>query len=213
MSGSAQIDLLGAPDVGGARDEHDRYYTPPWCTRALMHYLGERLVGPIWEPAAGQCHIVDVLRDAGHRVIATDITPHESLDQTGDFLTRGSGEFARVEAVEWIVTNPPYVCDSGTATDFVRTALDLLHFHGVRGVAMLMRLSWLEPCAERWDIFDEYPPTDYVVLPRVNYIGAPSANNQTSVWYVWDRLAPSTCNVRHYPSEIRSPTFDWGRLP
>ena len=84
---------------------------------------------------------------------------------------------------DWIVTNPPYKTGSHTATDFVRHALNL----GL-SVAMLLRLTWLEPCADRVDILTEDPPTDVLILPRVNFIGAPGSNPCTSAWLVWDRF-------------------------
>lgn len=215
---TSQLDMLGAPDVGGTRDKRDRYFTPRWATLALLDYLGDRLAGLVWEPCAGQCHIVDVLRERDHHVLATDITPYPSLDGVHDFLhlERGYAPPAvsmdgtvTVNAPHWIVTNPPYTTDQCTATDIVRHALEL----ATVGVAMLLRLSWLEPCDDRVDLLMTDPPTDYIILPRVNYIGAPSGNNQTSVWCVWDRRrnvgSGGYTRVKHYPADIRKPTYDW----
>ena len=179
-----------------------------------MRFLGSTLGGLIWEPCAGQCHIVDVLREAGHSVLATDITPHESLDGVHNFLdmvpnpinwTPTGSRF--VDQPHWIITNPPYSTELCTATDIIRHALTefpLSH------VAMLVRLAWLEPCDERADILLNDPPTDVLVLPRVNYIGAPSSNNQTSVWVIWFRGANHGVALTHwFPSDIRKPTYDW----
>lgn len=201
-----QIDMLGAPDVGVTRDKRDRYFTPRWPTLALLDYLGDRLSGLIWEPCAGHGHIVEVLREVGHEVWASDITPHPSLDDQHDFMRTDAHE-GYVDYVDWIVTNPPYTTDECTATEIVRHALEL----ATVGVAMLLRLSWLEPCDDRVDLLMTDPPTDYVILPRVNYIGAPSGNNQTSVWCVWDRRRGSGgyTRVKHYPADIRKPTYEW----
>lgn len=213
---SGQTDIFGAPDVGGERDESDRYYTPPWATRALLHHMGDRLRGDVWEPCAGQGHIADVLEShpSVNDVLRTDIIPSPGHDVSA----RGVGlDFVDPEEPHrywpgWVVTNPPYRTARGDhATDFVDMALRVAG----RGVAMLLRVGWIEPCDDRAVLFMEDPPTDYVVLPRVNYIGAPSSNNQTSVWFVWDRRADTPAGmarVRHYPADIREPTFDWSRL-
>lgn len=217
----SQIDLLGAPDVGGPRHELDAYDTPKWATRALCHHLGERLRGPVWECCAGAGAIVDVV--AQHpgvsQVWATDVAPRRDDVEQLDFLS------ARSVYGGWIVSNPPYVTRTGLqASDIVRHAI--AHTLPVR-VAMLLRLAFVEPCEDRTDLLGVIgragfsAPTDYIVLPRVNYIGAPSGNNQTSVWYVWDyseewrmglALDEGLVTVRTYPADIRSATFDWGRL-
>jgi len=67
---------------GRERLDADRYFTPTWCTEALLPHLPER-IHTAWEPAAGSLKMVDVL---ARRFIvpATDIaTGH-------DFLTFGA---------------------------------------------------------------------------------------------------------------------------
>lgn len=223
---AAQPDMFGAPDVGGERDANDRYFTPPWATRALIDHLGERLHGLIWEPCAGHGYIVDVLRDGGHSVLATDILPHEALDGVHNFLDmepsaslregvrfEGYKAVASVSQPHWIITNPPYTTAICTATDIVRHALETFPRSSV---AMLLRLSWLEPCDDRAALLLDYRPTDYIVLPRVHYIGAPGNNNQTSIWMIWDRsekwrwdhAQEGFATVKHYTAED---CRQWGR--
>lgn len=209
-----QLDMIGHEppgdlEVGGKRDPYDRYFTPPWATRALIDHLGERLHGLIWEPCAGHGYIVDVLRDAGHSVLATDILPHEALDEVHNFLE----PCAYSPGMRWIITNPPYTTAICTATDIVRHALEAFPRSSV---AMLLRLSWLEPCDDRAALLLDYRPTDYIVLPRVHYIGAPGNNNQTSVWMIWDRsekwrwdhAQEGFATVKHYTAED---CRQWGR--
>jgi hypothetical protein len=50
---------------------HDLYETPAVAVQALLRV--ERLPHVIWEPAAGRGAIVQVLRVAGHRVVAQDL--------------------------------------------------------------------------------------------------------------------------------------------
>jgi hypothetical protein len=66
----------------------DLYETPECAVRALLKV--ESFAGAIWEPACGPGAIVRTLREAGHKVIATDIADHGCPDSTGgiDFLLK-----------------------------------------------------------------------------------------------------------------------------
>ena len=111
---------------------NDLYETPEVATLALLR--AEPLPRTIWEPACGPGAIVRVLRDAGHRVIATDLIDYRSPDQDHagrDFLL----ERRAPDGVEMIVTNPPFKL----AAQFAAHALSLCP-----RVAMLLRLTFLE---------------------------------------------------------------------
>jgi hypothetical protein len=107
----------------------DCYDTPPAAVHALLKV--ERLPYLIWEPACGRGNIVEVLRAAGHEVVATDLTYRgcpDSLDRI-DFLLPTKFN------CEAIVTNPPF----SLADRFVLTALERAPL-----VIMLLRLAFLE---------------------------------------------------------------------
>lgn len=212
---TAQPDMFGAPDVGGERHEDDAYYTAPWCTLALLDYLGDDLQGSIWEPFCGDgTGIVLPLRAAGHTVHASDISTRDDILSGAvrglDFLSCGPEH--PLCGVPNIVTNSAYaVTQNGEkrlASDFVRHALRMASC----SVWFFLRNGWSEPCKDRYTLFRDHPPTDYVHLPRCNFVGAPPGNNQHSVWYGWRLDAPETRRVEHYPDDIREPTFDWSRL-
>ena len=197
---------IGTPQWDGdGRDPLDRYYTPESATQALLDYMGPRIYGVVWEPCCGQDWIGRVVRKhpGVERVILTDVDPDSAREEEFDFL---SSE-AVFDFQDWIVTNPPYVIPhwrngTATASDFVREALayqkDRAQASAMTpcGVAMLLRLSWLEPCKEREDIFREHPPTDVLILPRVHYINAPGSNNMTSAWVIWDPTRQGQQTVR-----------------
>ena len=85
----------------------DLYETPPCATEALLQV--ERLPHWIWEPAAGRGAIVNVLRDHGHAVIASDIVDDGfPLHFARDFLTAVK---APVGASECILSSIPAVSD------------------------------------------------------------------------------------------------------
>lgn len=187
------FDLEEPPETGG-RDPLDRYYTPEWATQALVDYLGSRFKGMIWDPCCGKDWGGRVMRAGKHveGYYGTDIDPDatcgygrpgtEALELFAERF--GFMDWHLAEHVDWIATNPPYRAGDLVASDFVRHAL---RYCGDTSVAMLLRLTWLEPCGDRVDILTDDPPTDVLILPRVNFIGAPGSNPCTSVWVIWDR--------------------------
>lgn len=54
------------------------------------------------------------------------------------------------------------------------------------GLALLLRLSWLEPTEARADFLRQYPPARVHVLPRHDFKGRGSTDSVTSAWMVWD---------------------------
>src|SRR5262249_50950074 len=85
----------------------DLYPTHPGAVRALLAV--EKLALPpdrIWEPCAGRGAIADVLRAAGHDVIASDLVDYSIPGQFArwDFLM----EQRAPDGVAEIVTNVPY---------------------------------------------------------------------------------------------------------
>jgi hypothetical protein len=167
---------------------NDLYETPEVATLALLR--AEPLPRTIWEPACGPGAIVRILRDAGHRVIATDLIDYRSpyQDHAGrDFLLE-----RRARGVEMIVTNPPFKL----AAQFAAHALSLCP-----RVAMLLRLSFLEAGNEktkagrarlfaldngqlaRVHVFRNRLP----MMHRDGWAGNRVSNPTPYAWYVWER--------------------------
>jgi hypothetical protein len=166
------------------RDPLDRYYTPVSATEPLLAYLGDRLAGKVHEPCCGADWIGRALRthEPVTHYLGTDIDRGRGADMPArDFLVEEP--FA---GVDWYVSNPPFVIkvDGQTimASDFVKKMLAT-----GASVAMLLRLTMLEPCKDRAKILFDDPPTDLLILPRVHYINANNQNNCTSAWFIWDR--------------------------
>src|SRR5690348_11053596 len=95
----------------------DLYETPDVAVHALLRH--EPLPKVIWECACGPGRIVNVLREAGHFVYATDLVDYECPDSESrrDFLLDQAPGFA----IGAIVTNPPFKL----AGEFVAHALTL----------------------------------------------------------------------------------------
>ena len=117
----------------------DFYQTSPEATRALIRT--ERLPRGLWEPHCGLGAIAEILLDAGHAVVATDI------EDRGYPFQSGAGDFLKVtkvpSGVDGIVMNPPFA----TAALHVRHALMLCPY-----VVALLRLSFLEAGNEKTEL-------------------------------------------------------------
>lgn len=158
----------------------DLYETPAVAVRALLR--AEPLPHEIWEPAAGRGAIVNVLRDAGHDVLASDLVDYGMPSQFigRDFLM----ELRAPVGCRTIVTNPPFKL----ADDFVRHALRLCP-----KVVMLLRLAFLEGSRRR-DILDDGELARVHVfrnrLPmmhRDGWEGKQATSATPFAWFVWDR--------------------------
>ncbi len=169
-------------------DDLDFFPTPPWAARAGGELI--RSLDPdaltCWEPAAGAGHMAHGLAAYFPIVIQSDIHRYERrvdpicariadfLDPADDFIPAGD--------VDWIVTNPPFA----RGEEFVRRAWDIAG----RGVAMLLRLSFLEGGARHKLLYDDCPLT--VVAPFAERVPMtkgrwdPNASTATAyAWFIW----------------------------
>lgn len=149
------------------RSPRDFYPTPPEFTEVLLR-VWQPDCDQIWEPAAGDGAMSDVLRSAGYTVVESDI-------ETGtDFLT------AETALAPAIVTNPPF----SLTTDF---ALQALRLSGK--VALLLGLHFLGGSARTDDLWLTHPPSRVVVIPeRMKVATADGIDNSqfNHMWVIWD---------------------------
>ena len=157
------------------RNKTDFYATPTEVTVALLDFLEDKMLidlpATIWEPAAGNLAMVDVMFDRGYRVIATDLYPQVGGMFPTDFLE------ANAEC-DWIITNPPF----SKATEFIIHALGL----GKPCAFLLKSQFW--HARSRLDLFRENPPS--YVLPltwRPDFLYGAKSGSPTMecLWTVW----------------------------
>lgn len=170
--------------VGVERARNDFYPTPPVATYALWWMEGDAMPTELWEPTAGEGHLVRELERKGHRVTATDLYDYGVGYESGiDALT-----CPRVEA-RGVVTNPPY------SEKFpMRLARRVLIDHEYDYLAMFLRLSFLSS-TERYDFFQRecVPSRVYTFCGRVNCGAEHLARGEQTggmidyAWVVWDR--------------------------
>lgn len=171
--------MVGKPRY--VREDADAYFTPAWCTEALLKRWSP--VGAVWEPAAGRGDMAKVLTDSGYNVFATDLHEHKGavtqIKKDIDFLEPSDflmGCFS-------IVTNPPYTL----AERFIRRALEVTA-PGRGSVAMLLRHEY--DCAKtRRDLFAEHPhfARKITLIRRPRWFADTKTSPRHSfAWYVWD---------------------------
>jgi len=183
-------------------DSLDYFPTPPWATRALMVHVLGKIHSPLsylgWtvlEPACGEGHMVEPLREYCGHVFGSDIHDYGAGYPTVDFLD----DRLAVPAVDCIITNPPF----GPATEFVLRCLD--GPAGLRIVAIFQRSTWLEGAGRYRDLFRDRPPSftcPFVErVPLVKGRWDPDASTATSYsWFVWVRgLAYGESRMRLIP--------------
>ena len=166
-------------------DSLDFFPTPPWATRALIEKVfpqigarGDCHRQSAWEPACGEGHMAEVLREYFPHVIASDIFDYGYGDAANiNFLNCTEPLGADVD---WIITNPPFADES---EKFVLRALDL----ATLGVAMFVRLQWLETNGRYERIFKDHPPTLIAFFAeRVNLCkGRWEPDGSTATAYIW----------------------------
>lgn len=187
-----------------SRDGADFYPTPPWATRALIRHVAP-LVGMtnshyVWEPACGDGMMAEVLVEHFAHVYRTDKYDY-GYGKTGvDFLSPD----ARGDNYQphWIITNPPY----NVAAEFTRVALERCSV----GVAMLVRLSFLEGRARYEQLFSQHPPM--IVAPFVERIGFrpgtwdPEADRGVvaHAWFAWRRDTRTEPRMTWIPPNVRN---------
>lgn len=189
MNLKKKIGASGAQSVMASRtlptNSLDFFPTPPWATRALTcEILDERVLRSktCWEPAAGAGHMSDVLRETFAHVVESDVHDYDIGARIGSFVGDGLDVVETPVAIDWIITNPPF----NLAEQFVVRALR----DADCGVAMLVRLQWLESETRYSSIFRDFQPAMIALFAdRVSMVHKrwdPAARGATSyAWVIW----------------------------
>lgn len=163
-----------------ARKENDLYQTEPWATEALLrHFPVDGLI--VWEPAAGNHLIADVLREAGASVLTSDIAEYDRRhDAMVDFL---SPRFDyRNPPHNAIITNPPYGKGNRDAVKFAELALARC-----AGMVALLLTAKFDFGKTRRHLFGDCPrfAGKIALLDRIQWFPGESSGTEDHAWYVW----------------------------
>lgn len=156
------------------RRANDFYPTPEWATRELLDIVP--ISGLVRECCAGDGQIVNPLRRAGLVVVTNDIDRQWPADHHFDAAQQWPHG---IGLADWVITNPPF----NRAAEIIPMA----HNHSRIGMAMLLRLSFLEPVEDRGAWLNRNPPTTLVVLPRISFTGDGRTDSVTCAWMVWEK--------------------------
>jgi len=170
-----------------ARRLLDFYPTASFLTEALLDKV--KIEGPVYEPCSGQNHITDVLERAGAFVTTNDIDPNTPAAYHRDATEEKTWSYNR-----WTVTNPPFNC----AFEILKHAVKF----SSQGVAILVRLSFLEPTLARGPWLKANPPTKLIILPRFSFTQDGNTDSVTVCWAIWENGKPGCLDfVERIPKE------------
>ena len=184
-------------DVGGktySRNSFDRYRTKATQLEKLFECIS--LKGMTVADICGGKHdliyeTLSKLKDT--KCITNDLNPkvHSDyhLDVTDDLFIDKWSELSNRIAVQWIVTSPPY---GANAIKCVKTALKLATY----GIAMKLRLTFLEPCLERERFLKDHPISLLIPMRRDGIKGRDSV---CEAWFIWYKNSDI---IHHYKTGI-----------
>ncbi|WP_027685082.1 hypothetical protein [Rhizobium leguminosarum] len=161
-----------------ARAENDLYQTEPWVTEALLRHFPVDWM-TVWEPAAGNHLMADVLKEKADNVYTSDIAvygrPHDSIY---DFL-KPHGVWPDVSA---IITNPPYGKGNRQARLFAEYALTRC-----KGLVALLLTAKFDFGNTRTHLFRDNPrfAAKINLVDRISWTLDGVTGTEDHAWYVW----------------------------
>lgn len=158
------------------RRPHDQYFTPASACEVLKrHWDGWKSVNTLIEPCVGMGDIVNCFPDGNW--FACDIDPEVHPTCVAD-MTKQDEWNGLLKHSPAVITNPPFGC----AFQILKNAYQVSN-----KVAMLLRLSFLEPTRERGPWLAANPPDLVIVLPRISFTGDGKTDSVTCAWMIWDK--------------------------
>lgn len=164
------------------RRKLDQYMTPAGEVASLLERVAIR--GRVLEPCAGNGELamaitkgVSLATDRPMPVVTNDLDLQFPADYHVDARCV---ELYQDVRPQWVVTNPPF----NQALDIFRAIIE----YGPTGIALLLRLSWLEPTYERSAFPVALRPSRMIVLPRISFNGNGRTDSVTCAWFVWEKF-------------------------
>ncbi|WIY54131.1 hypothetical protein O9Z70_06315 [Devosia sp. YIM 151766] len=162
-----------------ARAENDLYQTEPWATEVLLRHFPVAGLS-VWEPAAGNHLMADVLRESGATVLTSDIVTYDrDHDFIWDFLGSTNGNGVVPGAV---ITNPPYGKGNRDAVRFAELALMRCD-----GMVALLLTAKFDFGKTRRHLFQDNSRfmAKIALLDRISWAGNGETGTEDHAWYVW----------------------------
>lgn len=170
------------------RIANDQYFTDERLVMVLGEYLDSFDRQSIVDPCCGEGSISTVLRGLGGRLLSFDRDPGlEYPDLVFDARDSFDKLPARYRVIwgnpDWVITNPPY------RQPDCQEIIENSYSHAVVGVAMLLRLSYLEPCKNRVEFLRKAWLSHLLVFnPRPQFrADTRGTDSSTVAWFVWQK--------------------------
>lgn len=162
-----------------ARKENDLYQTEPWATEALLRHFPVGAGWSVWEPAAGNHLMADVIRETGAKVFTSDIATY---DRPHDVIRNFLEAPYSGPAFNAIYTNPPYGKGNRDAVKFARLALERC-----AGFIALLLTAKFDFGKTRADLFRDNPrfTAKIALVDRIQWFPGDSSGTEDHAWYVW----------------------------
>jgi hypothetical protein len=188
----------------------DFYPTPAWATRILLDRCPQ-IRGRVLECCCGKGDISQALAAKDTiRVLTNDIDRRCAADSHADATGPRAWQQmnAEIGPFDWVVSNPPF--------SLAPVIVPLTLRYAVRGIAMLLRLSYLEPCHNRQAWLTEHDARGRVlVLPRISFTGDGKTDNVTAAWLIvgevehgWEVVATAEAERHEAMTEPTRGLFD-----
>ncbi|AKF12745.1 conjugal transfer protein [Sinorhizobium phage phiM7] len=176
------------------------YPTEPWATKTALRFFPITDRDRVWEPCAGNHHVVKVFREEGVPVYSSDIETYRyEHDEILDFLNKPD-DYNPFNA-NVIFTNPPYGAGNRLAAAFCRKALLT---KGVDKVAMLLTPKF-DFGSTRTDLFRDNPAFygKLHLLDRISWAENGKTGTDDSAWYFWDKRNTEENPIMFYGGKNR----------
>ena len=191
MTLPVHLQMVGARDAG-FMESKDFYESVPEATRALLEWWTP--TEPVWECACGKGAISELLKQAGVRVVSTDLV-NRGYGFTGVDFLKCDGPV--MPGVDTIITNPPY----NIATEFMAHACKI-----ARRSVFLMPVGKIEGI-DRYELVYSKGYLSHLVvfykrLPRMHrpdYTGERHTSTMAFAWFFFGEPIPG------------KPPIDWIR--
>lgn len=154
------------------RSKTEFYPTPKEVTIALLNYLNIPKDKIIWEPACGEGHMAEVMKDEGYKVISSE------LNDMGYGVTGIDYISSKLYECDWIITNPPF----NRSVEFINQSIK----HHKPFALLLKSQYWHSK--SRIDLFNNYKPQAILPLTwRPDFLFGAKSSSPTMecLWTVW----------------------------
>lgn len=154
------------------RSKTEFYPTPKEVTIALLNYLNIPKNKIIWEPACGEGHMSEVIKNMGYEVVSTDLNDR-GYGVTGvDYISNELYE------CDWIITNPPFK----SSVEFIEQSIK----HHKPFALLLKSQYWHSK--SRIELFNNFKPEAVLPLtwrPDFLFGAKNSSPTMECLWTVW----------------------------